>query len=154
MIVSGSQTWACIRINQRNGQNTIPEPFLRHFVSLRLGWVRNCIFNKYSDDAGAPGLGTNFENHRIGRCTKQHGLRLPIVLSRNVPFFCSLPLTVGSLVLRHDWGCPLQDITPASNLIELISLDVKPYYVIIFALCLCCSNKKYKKTINNVHTHI
>lgn len=54
----------------------------------------------------------------------------------------SLPLAAGTLVLTGGQGCPLQDIPPVPDLVELVSLGEleasKPYHVIIFTLCLCC----------------
>lgn len=65
------------------GKSQIAKLLPRHFDSVGLGWdLRNCISNKYSGDTGAPGLETNFENLRIGRCTKQYGRKMPFVLEQ------------------------------------------------------------------------
>lgn len=93
-------------------------------------------------------LGTNFENCRIGRCIMVGGCPLSLD-SSNVPSGCSLPLAVHSLVLIHGWGCPLQDITPASDLVELISLGGEKYYVIILFYVSAASIKIIRKVVTN-----
>lgn len=70
----------------------------------------------------------------IGRCLLSSD-------SSHASSCCTISLAVGILVLRDGQGYPVQDITPASDLVELVSIreleGSKLYHVIIFTLCLC-----------------
>ena len=88
----------------------------------------------------------------VGRC-------LLSLDSSHASSWCTVPPAVDTLVLTDGQGCPVQDITPAPGLVELVPVDdlekSKLHHVIVFCfMSLLLLTKKRKKAYHKWCTYL